>query len=234
MKRTEKWFVCEIKKRLASNPKQEIIFDIDPDEHNCIIKAIFDPELKTQIRFPVEISNMENPHKTAHARKSDHRYRLVIYPIQAPQPIVAFTLDMKTEEVKPVCQYLKEKYGPTYHVEQYGDKNGDVFKVWLASDYLNHMHLLPHEIVDLAVGNIAMHNRNRKSSVAGGKARATCTDKQIMDAFKGYKYRNPEHSYAAAELKVADMLKYSSHRKLGERVNRMTGMTPSKWYKSLP
>ena len=81
---------------------------------------------------------------------------------------------------------------------------------------------------------ISNKEQNAFRAVLGGKARATCTDEQIEAAFTEYRQRNPRNSYASAESFVARKLGYSNPRKLGERIKRMTGNTPAKWYKTLP
>ncbi len=102
----------------------------------------------------------------------------------------------------------------------------------LATDYSE------AELIGAAIAGISVTRRRRwtntENATAGGKARATCTDEQIEAAFTEYRQRNPRNSYASAESFVARKLGYSNPRKLGERIKRMTGNTPAKWYKTLP
>lgn len=115
----------------------------------------------------------------------------------------------------------------------------------LAEDRNNYRHIAEAISFGASLMRLAMENpespfakwvllseRNKRNAQLGGKARATCTDEQIKFAFTEYKKRNGKHSYAAAELNVADRLGYSNPRKLGERVKRMAGMPPAKWYKT--
>ncbi len=79
-----------------------------------------------------------------------------------------------------------------------------------------------------------MIQRNRKNAGPAGKLRGTCTDEEVITDFKEYKRRSPDNSYASAESFVAKKRDLESPRKLGERIQRITGTTPAKWYNSLP
>ncbi|HPC49676.1 MAG TPA: hypothetical protein PL016_06050 [Kiritimatiellia bacterium] len=166
------------------------------------------------------------------------------------------------EAMEAWCMRLDEvrcEYAPEYHVEgrhvmtrRYGDNRMD-YEVWRGEDWLARRYatLYPAEIARLLESGkgaryavkmmephyrkkITMDRRNRENATAGGKARATCTDEQIEAAFTEYRQHNPRNSYASAESFVARKLGYSNPRKLGERIQRMTGNTPAKWYKTLP
>lgn len=79
--------------------------------------------------------------------------------------------------------------------------------------------------------------QNQKNASEGGKAAAEKAnrpdDAKIKSEFVAYKSRNDKHTYTTAEHTIAGKLGYSEPKKLGERIKRMTKMTPAKWYSTL-
>ena len=145
------------------------------------------------------------------------------------------------EEFENICSTKTSPGGRTWSI-----------RLWRGEDWLTiqYPQLFPAEIAyaleqgewagsalatiePLARNKTAQIERNRLNAPLAGRKRASCTYAEINAEFAAYKKRNPNHSYAAAEIKVADALKYSNHRKLGERIKRLTKTTPAKWYRSL-
>lgn len=163
----------------------------------------------------------------------------------------------ESDEMNRTREQYQRKFGSEFYVELFGPisgkgKPGWNIRVWRGEDWLmtKFAAFYPAEIAyaleqgewagsalatiePLARNMNAQIERNRLNAPLAGHKRATCTDAEINTEFAAYKKRNPDHSYAAAEIKVADALKYSNHRKLGERIKRMTKTPPAKWYRSL-
>lgn len=205
---------------------------------------------------PHKMSFSEKQRRRKQALEFERKYPGLLQAIknQPPDPIEIALAESAAGQRQQTR--LQNEYGPGYYVEmaqpEVMNPTRWIYKIWRGEDWLtvHYATLFPAEIAALlttgesaryAVEKMAPYARkgremiwrNRQVAASGGKARSTCKDDQIETALKEYKRRNPKHSYAAAEMATASTLGYTSHRKLGERILRMTGISPAKWYKTM-
>lgn len=217
----------------------------------AIKAALCEPERPLQ-----KTSYAEKQRRRKQALEFERKYPGLLQAIknQPPDPIEIALAESAAGQRQQTR--LQNEYGPEFYVEmaqpEVMNPTRWIYKIWRGEDWLtvHYATLFPAEIAALlTTGESARHAvermapyahkgremiwRNQQVAASGGKARSTCKDDQIETAFKEYKRRNPKHSYAAAEMKVADDLGYSLHRKLGERVLRMKGISPAEWYKTM-
>lgn len=180
---------------------------------------------------------------------------------EGPQPIKRIRRELGEEAASKQLRRLEMNYkAELYFIEQEMDAGGDCFfEVWRGEDWIQQIPIHPQEAADIfsevdplsqrdlfaaACARLgercqARANHNRSIAAAGGKQRGIKrtgrTDENIVTAFTEYKKKpgNKGHSYTTAEVNVGVKLGYSNTRKLGDKIHRMTGISPAKWYSTL-
>lgn len=260
--RQASWFVREVRKRHAAEPGKPIRFDVAlGDELAACSRAhatlIQNPGGKL---IPWALSRREHPANKALVRvaflgpEMPRPERIV----RGPRLGKGATPQSVNADSEKKLTALCKQYGPAYHIRMraaVGFKrhdNGWDFEVWRGEDWakVGTAALYPSEIPgalnqsqsrQAAIQYLApladkfrdIVRRNRRIARKGGKSTARRTDSEIAQAFTNYKARNPSHSYSTAAANVGAALGYMNTNKLGERIGRMAGTTPAKWFATL-